>query len=219
MTYRPLPTPEVRLVAILGPPVVAVADLVDAARAAADGGVTAIQLRAKDLPALETLRLAETLVLSVPVPVYVNDRADVAVAAGARGVHVGADDLLPRGIRAWAPSELRVGVSVGDAAEADAARREPADYWSVGPAFGTATKPDAGEPIGPSGVGALARLAPPGVPVIAIGGIAGDGVGPLVQAGVVGVAASAAIFAAPDVRRAAHDLRDAIDEALSVDLA
>jgi thiamine-phosphate pyrophosphorylase len=219
MSYRPLSAPELRLLGIVGPPIVVPTDVVDAARAAvADGaGVTAIQLRAKALPTLELLRLAEALVTSLPVPVYVNDRADVAVAAGAHGVHVGAEDLQPSAIRAWeaTAATLRIGVSVGDGAEARAASLEPSDYWSIGAVFATGTKADAGRPIGPAGFCALAALAPPGVPAIAIGGITAANARGIIAAGASGVAVSAGIFAAGDVTAAARELRAMLDDAMN----
>lgn len=85
--------------------------IVEAARDAERGGVTAIQLRAKSTPAGDLLRLAEELVAALAVPVYINDRADVAWLAHARGVHVGADDVPPEHIRAFATRPFQIGVS------------------------------------------------------------------------------------------------------------
>jgi thiamine-phosphate pyrophosphorylase len=206
-----LAAPELRLLAVAGPPTVETDRLLDACGAAVAGGVTAVQIRIKDAPAGELLELTAQLVAALPVPIWVNDRADVALAAAARGVHVGADDLAPEAIREFAGDKLKIGVSVGSEAEADAALAGAADYWSIGAMFATGTKPDAGAPIGPAGLRRLAARAPAGVPVMAIGGITAANVSEVLAAGAVGVAVSAAVFSAADVERAARELRDAMD--------
>ena len=206
---------ELRLLAIAGPPAVEPETLLEACRAAVAGGVTAVQLRLKNAPAGQLLDLGLRLVEALPVPVWVNDRADVALAAGARGVHVGAEDLPPAAVRALAGGALRVGVSVGTPEEAAAVGRAPVDYWSIGSVFATATKPDAGAPIGTEGFRRLAKLAPEGMPIMAIGGIDAEHAGEVIAAGAVGVAVSSALFGGGDVRRAARRLRDAVDHALA----
>jgi len=87
----------------------------------------------------------------------------------------------------------------------------PADYWSVGPCFPTATKADAGAPLGTAGFAALARRAPAGVPVIAIGGITAERAAALAAADAAGVAVTAAVFGASDPAAAARALRAAFD--------
>ncbi len=207
-------TVDLRLLAILDAGLLAGRDPLAAARAAEAGGATAIQLRMKGSGAGPMLALARRLRRGLAVPLYLNDRADVAWAAGAEGVHVGADDLPAAALRAVAPRPFRIGVSVGTPAEAEKARRADPDYWSIGSVFATPTKPDAGDPIGVAGFKHLAALAPSGLPVIGIGGITADRAGRLITAGAHGVAVIRAIFAAPDVERAARALRDAVDGAL-----
>jgi thiamine-phosphate pyrophosphorylase len=202
---------DLRLLAIAGPPVLKLRDIVEMSRRAADGGVTAVQLRIKDVPAATLLEIATQLRAALTIPVWVNDRADVALAAGACGVHVGTGDIPPAAVRAFAGDRLQVGVSVGDEAEAAAARAAAADYWSIGALYATGTKPDAGTPIGPARFRALAALAPEGMTTIAIGGIGVENVAEVLAAGAHGVAVSQAVFAAGDVRRAAQSLRDVID--------
>lgn len=204
-------TPDIRLLGIVGPPVVPLNRIVEAACDAERGGVTAIQLRAKSTPAGELLRLAEVLVGTLAVPVYVNDRADVAWLGSACGVHVGADDLPPRHIRAFAPRPFQIGVSVGTPDEAERAQRDAVDYWSVGPVYATHTKPDAGQPIGIGGFRALAARAPMGMPVIAIGGIDATNAAEVLRAGAAGIAVSSAIFGAGDVEKAVRVLRQVVD--------
>lgn len=207
-------TVDLRLLAIVDPDVLRGVDPVLAARAAEVGGATAVQLRLKRGGAGAMLAVARRLRAELTVPLYVNDRADVAWAARAQGVHVGADDLPAEALRPVAPRGFRIGVSVGTPAEAEAARRARADYWSIGSVYATPSKPDAGAPIGVAGFRALAALAPARMPVIGIGGITAGNAGDLVRAGAHGVAVISAIFAAPDIERAARAIRQAVDEAL-----
>src|SRR5439155_1731096 len=92
------------------------------------------------------------------------------------------------------PDGLVLGISVGSPAEAARVGAWDADYWSVGPCFATGNKADAGTPLGPEGFAALARLAPAGLPVIAIGGITPANVGALAKAGAAGVAVIGAVW-------------------------
>jgi thiamine-phosphate pyrophosphorylase len=205
---------DVRLLAIAGPPVVPASSLVESCCAAVAGGVTAVQLRHKEAPASVLLQLTEALLDALPVPVYVNDRADVAWIAGAAGVHVGTEDLSPPAIRTFAPRPFHIGISVGSHEEAARASAADVDYWSVGPVYPTSTKPDAGSAIGLEGFRSLAARAPARVPVIAIGGIHPDNAAEILLAGAAGIAVSSAIFAARDVRAVARALRQSVDEIL-----
>lgn len=207
-------TSALRLVAIAGPPHVAPGRLVDACRAAEAGGATAVQLRVKGMGAGALLRHAIAIRESVHVPVFVNDRADVAAAAGASGVHVGQEDLPVDAVRAAFGDALLVGLSVGTDAEAERARIVTPDYWSIGAIYGTGTKPDAGRPIGVAGFSILRVMAPPAMPVIAIGGITADNVTAVLDAGAQGVAVIEAIFGSGGIERAAATMRRQIDAAL-----
>jgi len=180
-------------------------------RQAAAGGATAIQVRAKHAPAEEVLALARALVRELAVPVFVNDRVDVALAAGAAGAHLGQDDLPLAAIRPHLPPGFLIGVSVGSPAEAARVKSWPADYWSVGPCYPTKTKSDAGPALGADGFAALARLAPGGLPVLAIGGITPGNAGALARAGAAGIAVAAAVVGASEPERAARALRSAFD--------
>jgi thiamine-phosphate pyrophosphorylase len=203
---------ELQLLAIAGPPLVPLGRIVDACLAAEEGGTTAVQLRMKDVPASVMLETAAALRRRLSIPLWINDRADVALAAGARGVHVGADDIPPDAVREFAGSRLAIGISVGDAGEAEAARTTVVDYWSVGAIYATSTKSDAGAPIGIDGFRRLAARAPRGMPVIAIGGITEVRVPEVLGAGAQGVAVGHAIFASSDITTAARCLRGVIDE-------
>jgi len=174
--------------------------------AALEGGVDVLQLRCKNLDALPYIRLAErTLVLArdAGVPFIVNDRPDVALAAGADGVHLGQGDLPVE----WARRVLTgagavVGRSSHEAAHAERAVAEGANYFAVGPVWETPTKP--GRPA--AGLSYVRTIAQRGlaVPWFAIGGITLENVGQLCAEGATRIAVVRAILDAPDPAAAAR---------------
>jgi thiamine-phosphate pyrophosphorylase len=185
-------------------------DPVAACRQAVSGGATMIEVRLKDATPRELLALARVLVGALAVPVIVNDRVDVALAAGAAGAHLGQEDPpLPR-LRPHVPPGFLLGISVGAPSEAERTRDWPADYWSVGPCFATAHKRDAGAALGPDGFARLARLAPPGTPVVAIGGITAANAAAVRRAGAAGIAVIGAVWDTSDPAAAARALRAAV---------
>ena len=184
-------------------------DPVAVCRSAVRGGATMVQLRWKDAPPRDLIALARALVTGLAVPVLVNDRVDVALAAGAAGAHLGQGDVPLDAVRPHVPTGFLLGVSVDSPAEAERTREWPADYWSVGPCYPTANKEDAGVPIGPAGFAAIAGLAPSGVPVIAIGGITAANAGEIARAGAIGVAVIGAVLGATAPESAARALRSA----------
>lgn len=185
-------------------------DAVAVCRAAAQGGATMIQVRWKDGAPAEILELTRALVAALPVPVLVNDRADIALAAGAAGAHLGWDDPPLEALRPHMPAGFLLGLSVGSPDEAARAAATTADYWSIGPCFATPSKPDAGSPLGPDGFSGLARLAPEGIPVIGIGGIAASNAPEVMRAGAAGVAVIGAVLSAREPEPAARALRVAL---------
>ena len=184
-------------------------DLVALARAAEAGGVTSVQLRLKAAPAREQVALARALVTALRVPVLVNDRPDIALAAGAAGVHLGPDDLPVALARAIAPPGFVIGASVGSDAEAAAASE--ADYWGIGPWRVTTTKADAGTGLGADGFTRLARLTG-GKPCLAIGAIRPEDVPVVHRAGGAGVGVASGILGNSDRSEGAireADIREA----------
>jgi thiamine-phosphate pyrophosphorylase len=179
--------------------------LVARATAAVRGGATMVQLRLKDVDPRELVHVARALVQALPVPVIVNDRADIALASGAAGVHVGVDDIPATALRAAVPAGFIIGASVGSDAEVPFATG--ADYVGIGPVFTTVSKPDAGDAIGSMEFARLARLT--GLPAVAIGGIDAANCREVLAAGASGVAVIRAIFAASDPERAAQALLSA----------
>ncbi|GBD29334.1 Thiamine-phosphate synthase [bacterium HR32] len=187
----------------------------DVAQAAVAGGATALQLRDKESAGRALVATARRLVaLANPagVPVVVNDRVDVALAAGADGVHVGEDDLPVADARRLLGPERIVGASAGTVEEARRAEQEGADYLGVGPVFPTATKADAGEAIGLDGLRKI--VAAVRVPVVGIGGITVENAAQVVLAGAAGVAVVSAVAGADDMVEATRRLRQAVDLAL-----
>ena len=141
------------------------------AAAAVAGGATMMQLRLKEESARSLVEIARAIQAMAPeVPLIVNDRADVALAAGAAGVHVGVDDLSPALLRRVVPPGFIIGASVGS--DDEVARAAGADYVGIGPVFATGSKSDAGAAIGPARFGELARRC--GLPAVAIGGITSE---------------------------------------------
>ncbi len=178
---------------------------------AVEGGVTAVQLRdhrATTRELFHTARELRELLEGTAVCFIVNDRLDVALAAGADGVHLGQSDLPAEAAREIAGPEFVIGLSVTNLAEAEAARALPpgtVDYFGVGPVYPTGTKPDAAPPIGVRDLQAICGSS--SVPCVAIGGITADRVAKLVDTGVTGIAVVAAICSADDPLAAAMELR------------
>jgi thiamine-phosphate pyrophosphorylase len=178
------------------------------AAAAVAGGATMVQLRLKEESARSLVDIARVVLAMIPgVPLIVNDRADVAMAAGADGVHVGVDDLSPALLRRIVPPGFIIGASVGSDDQVD--RAAGADYVGIGPVFATGSKPDAGAAIGPLRFAELARRC--GVPAGAIGGISATTVPSVTLAGASGVAVISALFGANDPTQAARDLLSALN--------
>ena len=194
--------------------------LADLARAAVRGGCTLLQLRDKSADTRAMIARARVLATAeLGVPVLVNDRVDVALAAGADGVHLGQDDMAPADARRLLGPSAIVGLTLKSAAHADALYRERVDYGCVGGVFATASKDNPDPPVGLAGLnrvvfrGRLARG--PGFPIGAIAGIDAENAAGVIGAGADGVAVIAALFLSDDVEAAARRLRAAVDGALA----
>lgn len=190
----------------------------EVARAALAGGARVVQLRAKERPARELCELAAALTAlcaEYGALAVVNDRLDVALAAGAHGVHLGQDDLPAAAARRLAGPELVLGVSAATPAEARAAEAAGADYLGVGSVYPTATKPDAGLPIGLLGLAQV--VAATSLPVVAIGGIRPENAAAVVSQGAAGVAVVSSVVGAEDVAAATRALLAVVEGALRRD--
>jgi thiamine-phosphate pyrophosphorylase len=129
--------------------------------------------------------------------VVVNDRVDVALAAGADGVHVGQDDVPPEAARALSGGGKIVGFSTHSAAQASAAARLPVDYIAIGPVFDTSSKEKPDPLVGLEGVRRV-RAAVGTLPLVAIGGITAETAPPVLEAGADSVAVIGALLNTSD---------------------
>ena len=186
----------------------ALLELVDVVLAA---GAPCIQLRSKDRDDASLHRLAVEVVTrcrAAGAVCIVNDRADVAVAVGADGVHVGAADLPVAAVRRVVGEELLVGATTRDAEQAARAVGDGADYLGVGPVFRSGTKRHLPDPIGPEGLAAV--VAATEVPVLGIAGVTADRIDEVMATGAHGVAVTRGVTAATDPAAAVAQLLAAV---------
>lgn len=188
------------LMLILDVPLLGGRDPVGAAVSAVRGGVTCVQLRWKGGGDRAVVAFARQLRAALTVPVIVNDRLDIALAARCAGVHLGADDLPVALARKAVPAGFIIGASVGD--EKEAAASVGADYVGIGPWRHTTTKPDAGAALGPAGVTRLLGMVK--VPAVVIGGVRPDDVAEIAVLGAAGVAVAGGILGGEDPEIAAR---------------
>lgn len=170
--------------------------------AAVRGGATMVQIRFKNASVAAQVEIARMLVASVKVPVILNDRADIALAAGAAGVHLGAADLPAAVVRHIVPPGFIIGASVGCTSEAGNA--VGADYVGIGPVYASASKDDAGPAIGVEEFQRLSSLC--GLPAVAIGGITVENAPEIMRRGASGIAVIQALLGASDPEQAARSL-------------
>lgn len=183
----------------------------DQLEAALDGGVDLVQLRLKDADDAQILAAAARFrEICDPrgIPLVINDRPDLAVAAGAAGVHVGQDDASVAAVRDIVGADAIVGLSTHTPEQVDAAQTLAISYFAVGPIYATPTKP--GRPaVGPELIryaAAHARL-----PFFAIGGLDATNLEAVRAAGAERIAVVRAISDAPDARAAAATLRRGLE--------
>ncbi|HEX2077569.1 MAG TPA: thiamine phosphate synthase [Longimicrobium sp.] len=198
---------RLRLIVVTDPDCGPGRTVVEVVRAALRGGTPAIQLRMKDGPGREMAALAEALLAETRragALLFVNDRVDVALAAGADGAHVGQDDLPVAAARRIVPPGFLLGVSAETAELARRAEADGADYVGVGPIYATGSKADAGEAVG---VGRMAEVAAAvRIPAVGIGGITLGNARPVLDAGAAGIAVISAVMRADDPQAAARAL-------------
>lgn len=185
--------------------------LLTLAEEALEGGVDAVQLRLKGASAGELFPLAKIIreiADRMGAALYVNDRADVALAAGAAGVHLAGRSLPVAAARAVLRPPFKIGVSCHSVAEAIQAETEGADYVYLGTVFPSPSKPG----VSPVGLEELNRARREiRIPIIAIGGITAENVGAVLSAGADGVAVISAIAGHRSPREAAEGLVDAVE--------
>ena len=186
---------------------------VELAREAVAGGADVIQLRDKtaDSASLYAAACEIAKICRGKTLFFVNDRLDIALAAGADGVHVGQSDLPAAVVRSLVPKDFLVGVSVGSVAEALAAEADGADYVAVSPVFSTASKHDAGDGHGLDTARAICDAV--SVPVVGIGGLNKDNIPEVISAGIDGIAVISAVVSQEDISASAAELSAIIAEA------
>ncbi len=173
------------------------------------GGVDLVQLREKDLDGrnLQVLGYEILEALGGQAKLVINERVDVAVAAGAHGVQLGEHALPVKDARAILPPDAWIGRSVHSVEGAVAAERDGADFLVVGTMFATGSHPGA-RAAGPElmrEVAARCRL-----PLLGIGGIIPDNLGDVIRAGATGVAVIRSILGSNDPRSAAKVLKESL---------
>ncbi len=184
------------------------------AAAALAGGADVIQLRAKEASARIALEIAQSMAEMVRSRAerrlfLVDDRVDVAMAAGADGVHLGQSDLPVAAARSLLGPYAVIGATATTIEEALRAEQEGANYIGVGPVFFTDTKPDAGDALGLDALREIKRRVR--IPVVAIGGINKDNLEEILEAGADGIAVISAVTEAVDMENAVKELRDKLD--------
>lgn len=199
-----------RLYVIVDRSAVGSRDVLDVAAAAIRGGADVIQLREKAASTRQLLDDAQRLLpltRRAGLPLIINDRVDVAKAAGADGVHLGQDDLPVAAARDMLGAGRLIGTSTHSLEQALAAAAEGVDYLGLGPIFPTPTKPD----YGSIGTELIARvLSRVRLPVVCIGGIDGATLPDVLEAGAACVAVVRAVCAADDPESATRALKDAL---------
>lgn len=213
------PPVDLRLYALVDPEQAMGRDLAALTDAVISGGATLIQLRHKHAATGEFVTAARAVKTAARgrVPVIVNDRVDVAMAAEADGVHIGQDDMTPADARRLLGANAIIGQSIKTVAQAKAAPLDLLDYVCVGGVFVTLSKNNTEPPIGLDGLRAIAaaiRARAPGYPVGAIAGINAGNAAAVVAAGADGVAVISALSRADDPSSATRDLCGIVDKAL-----
>ena len=205
---------RVRLMVLTTPRPACGRPLSSVVRECLEAGATAIQLRDKTATAAELYDMALALlpeVIAFDALLLVNDRFDVALAAGAHGVHLGPEDLPVSDVRRVVPPGFLIGTSTDDPAFGRRAALAGADYLGVGAVFGTSSKPGLEhESIGAERVREV--LEESGLPCVGIGGITPRNADEVLRVG-AGIAVLSAVMNAEDPGGAARDLRAVIDEA------
>lgn len=190
--------------------------LAETVRPALEAGIRTVQLRDKEASTRKLLDDASTLLAlcrEYGATFLVNDRVDVALAAGAGGVHLGQDDMPADAARRLLGRDAVIGVSVRTAQEARRAEEDGADYMAANLVYPTATKTDLPDPLGPEGIRELRSAC--GLPLVAIGGIDAGNAVEVIGAGADGLAVVSAIMAAGDPAAAAVRLLEAARKALA----
>jgi thiamine-phosphate pyrophosphorylase len=182
-------------------------DIVRAVASALDGGIRAVQIREKDLPGKELYRLADRireLTARYGARLLVNDRVDVALAAGADGVHLGGSSMPASVARRLLGKESLIGCSTHNTRELRDAADQGADFATFGPVYPTPSKAAYGPPVGVAALATARRETT--LPLFALGGVGAGNAREVIEAGAFGIALISYVVAAADPREAARTL-------------
>ncbi len=211
---------DLRLYALLDPQRRGAFALDELARRVVAGGATLLQLRDKagsTRQMIEQTRALKQATAGSGVPLLVNDRIDVALAADADGVHIGNDDMNAEDARKLLGPDRIIGLSVKSVQEAQRAPVDLLDYVCIGGVFATLSKNNPSPPIGVEGLRTIVtamRARAPRLPIGAIAGIDESNAKDVMQAGVEGIAVISALSMVDDPANAARRLRAIVDSAL-----
>lgn len=207
------PSFDLSLYLVAGRPALVGKDFLETVRAAVEGGVTIVQIRdpqAETQDLIADTRALKEMLKPYRVPLIVNDRIDVAKAAGADGVHLGQDDMRAKKARRELGENFIIGLSVGNPEEFERSKDDLpfVDYLGVGPVRATGTKADAGDAIGAEGLAKIRALT--ALPIVGIGGLGLGDATAVIKAGAQGIAVVSAICGADDAKAAAYGLLEEI---------
>lgn len=211
---------DLRLYALVDPAVSGGRPLADLAACIASSA-TLVQLRDKygsTRAMIEEARALRAVLEPEGVPLLINDRVDVALAAEADGVHIGQDDMAPADARLLLGRGAIIGLSIKTVEQARAAPLDLLNYVAIGGVYSTTSKDNTAAPIGVDGLRAIVeaiRAREPNYPICAIAGITSGNAADVISAGVDGVAVISALSLAPDPGKAAQELRAVVDRALN----
>lgn len=209
---------DLRVYAIVDPEHAGGRSLPELARLLAAGGATLIQLRDKVSGTAAMIESARAIIAALPksVPLIVNDRVDVAMAADAAGVHLGPEDMDPTEAREKLGPLPFIGTSVKSVEAAQAQPLGIIDYVGIGGVYGTTSKQNTKAPLGPEGLRRIVEVFWQRIgnfPMVGIAGITAKNAEPVIAAGCEGVSVISALSLAPDPEAATRELRAVVDAA------
>jgi thiamine-phosphate pyrophosphorylase len=212
---------DLRLYALVDPDRAGGRGLPELAWHVAAGGATLVQLRDKHSDThtmVEEARAMRENLAPMHVPLLINDRVDVALAANADGVHVGQDDMAIEDARRLLGPKAIIGLSIKTVEQAQAAPVDLMDYAAIGGVYATTSKDNPDPPVGVAGLARIAqalRARRPDLPICAIAGIDASNAAATIKAGADGVAVISALSLAENPPDAARELRAIVDAALA----
>jgi len=211
---------DLRLYGIIDPERTGIRDPIELVRQAVAGGTTLIQYRDKhgeDGRLVELARALKVALEETGVPLLINDRVDIALAAGADGVHLGQDDMHPRDARELLGPGAIIGLTLKTLEHAERMASMPVDYGCIGGVFATVSKNNPAPPIGLDGLRQILSRAKQAFsgPVGAVAGIDASNAQAVIAAGADGIAVISALFTMADPQAEARRLRGIVDQTLT----